>query len=59
MKITIFRYLIKEEEMKFWFKKDPTFDKLMILLVYLFAIGFVILVVLTILGVVKPPPSPY
>ena len=45
--------------MKFWFKKDPTFDKLMILLFYLVAIGGVILVVLTILGVVKPPPSPY
>ena len=45
--------------MKFWFKEDATFDRLMIVLFYSFAVGFVILIVLTILGVAKPPPAPY
>jgi len=42
----------------FWFKEDATFDKLMIGLYYLVAIGFVALIILTVLGVVKPPPPP-
>lgn len=41
-----------------WFKEDALFDRIMVAFFYLVAVGLVALVILTALGIIKPP-APY